>query len=174
MTKHGDRPKGKKKRLYHIWLSMRERCNNKNHVQYANYGGRGIKVCKEWDDYLSFKEWALSNGYCENLTIDRVDNDKGYSPDNCRWATAKEQANNRRSNHLLTLNGETHNIEWWAQKTGLPRHAIDGRIRRGWSDCEILTTPLLTKGGKIREPRDDFNAANHGRAIRGGVFRPPV
>ena len=150
--KHGDRPKGKKKRLYHIWLSMRERCNNPNHRGYSDYGGRGITVCKEWDDYSSFREWAYLNGYTDELTLERENNELGYNPHNCRWATRKEQANNRRSNHVLTLDGESHNIQWWVEKTGLPRHVIDGRVRRGWDDREILTTPLLTKGGKVREP----------------------
>lgn len=151
MVKHGDRPKGPAKRLYKIWTSMRERCNNPNHKQYGAYGGRGITVCEEWGDYCSFKKWALDNGYTDSLTIDRKNNDLGYSPNNCRWATKKEQANNRRSNHLLTFDGETHNIELWAEITGLPRTAIDKRLRRGWSDQRILTTPLLTKGGKVRE-----------------------
>lgn len=150
-TKHGDRPKGKKKRLYHIWLSMRERCNNPHHEQFRHYGGRGITICEEWNDYSLFREWAYQSGYSDNLTLDRENNNLGYNPENCRWATPKEQANNRRSNHILTLGEESHNIEWWVNKTGLPRHVIDGRVRRGWSDEKILTTPLLTKGGKIRE-----------------------
>lgn len=150
-TKHGDRPKGKKKRLYHIWLGMRERCNNPNHEQYFRYGGRGITICKEWDDYCSFREWAYRNGYTDELTLDRENNNLGYSPENCRWATRKEQANNRRSNHVLTLDGESHNIQWWAEATGLPRNTIDKRLRRGWDERKILTTPLLTKGGKVCE-----------------------
>lgn len=150
-VKHGDRPKGRKKRLYHIWLNMRERCNNPNHKQYSRYGGRGVYVCKEWDDYSSFREWAYKVGYSDDLTLDRRDNDGGYTPQNCRWATRKEQANNRHSNHILTLDGVSDNIEGWVRRTGLPRHVIDGRIKRGWDDRKTLTTPLLTKGGKVRE-----------------------
>ena len=150
-TKHGDRPKGKKKRLYHIWLSMRERCNNPNHKQYSYYGGRGVTVCEEWDDYAVFREWAYQNGYTDTLTLDREDNDSGYNPNNCRWATKKEQANNRRSNRIITVDGESHNIQWWVEKTGLPRTVVDGRLRRGWDDRKTVTTPLLTKGGKVRE-----------------------
>lgn len=150
-TKHGDRPKGKKKRLYHIWLNMRERCNNPNHKYYSDYGGRGIRVCTDWNDYCLFKQWAMENGYSDNLTLERISNDQGYSPENCRWATRKEQANNRRSNRILVLNGEAHNIQWWVEKTGLSRVIIDGRVRRGWSDEKVLTTPPLTKGGKVRE-----------------------
>ena len=150
-TKHGDRPKGKKKRLYHVWLSMRERCHNQNHKHYSRYGGRGISVCDEWADYSVFREWALSNGYSDNLTLDRVNNDSDYNPENCRWATRKEQANNRCSNRIITVDGESHNIQWWVEKTGLPRHVVDGRVRRGWDDRRIITTPLLTTGGNIRE-----------------------
>ena len=150
--KHGDRPKGRKKRLYNIWMHMKERCNNPNFKYYKNYGGRGIRVCPEWNNsYEAFREWAFENGYSDNLTLDRVENDCGYSPENCRWATRKEQANNRRCNRILELNGERHNIQEWCELTGVPRHVVDGRLRRGWSAQRTLTTPLLTKGGRVRE-----------------------
>lgn len=165
MVKHGDRPKGKKMRLYGIWQHMRERCNNPNHKQYRSYGGRGITVCKEWEDYCAFRKWAYENGYQDTLTLDRENNDLGYSPDNCRWATWKEQGNNRRSNRILELNGEAHNIQAWCEITGLPRTVVDGRLGRGWSVEKTLTTPLLTKGGKVREPRNSLDAKNHGRAV---------
>lgn len=151
MTKHGDRPNGKKKRLYNIWLGMRERCNSKGHVAFARYGGRGITVCEEWNDYANFKAWALSSGYAENLTLERNNNNGDYSPANCRWATSKEQANNRCSNRILEINGIAHNIQGWCEITGLPRSVADNRLRRGWSAEKTFTTPLLTKGGKVRE-----------------------
>lgn len=88
---------GRGTRIYEIWSSMRKRCENPNSQSFCNYGGRGISVCNEWSDFVVFRDWALSNGYAEDLSIDRVNNDGNYEPSNCRWATAKEQANNRRT-----------------------------------------------------------------------------
>lgn len=87
-----------KSRLYTIWTDMKQRCNNPNDRYYKLYGGRGICVCKEWEhDFQAFYNWATSHGYKDSLSIDRIDNEKGYSSDNCRWATAKEHAENRRN-----------------------------------------------------------------------------
>lgn len=102
VTTHGDAHDNSQTRLYKIWADMKSRCNNPNVRGYHRYGGRGIQVCEEWQhSFGAFKGWALSHGYSANLTIDRIDNDGDYCPDNCRWATAKEQANNRSTNRKV-------------------------------------------------------------------------
>ena len=103
-------------------------------MHYANYGGRGMEVCPEWrGDFAEFREWALSHGYADNLSIDRIDNDRGYSPDNCRWGDARTQCNNRRTNHILSAAGQTHTVNEWARLTGIKKTTIKERLRRGWS-----------------------------------------
>lgn len=83
-------------RIYRTWSNMKGRCSNKNDTEWKNYGGRGIKVCEEWLKFQNFHEWAKKNGYCETLYIDRIDNDKGYTPENCRWVTSKISGSNKR------------------------------------------------------------------------------
>jgi hypothetical protein len=124
-------------RLYSIWQSMKCRCYNKNHFEFYNYGGKGISICDEWlNDFQSFYSWAIENGYADDLTIDRIDNNKGYFPHNCRWATYKEQANNKRTNHLITYNGKTQNIAQWAKELGIKRVTLQARITRYDWDLE--------------------------------------
>ena len=132
-----------KTRLYKTWSNMKTRCNNENNNEYAYYGGRGIKVCPEWEhDFGSFAIWALSSGYRDDLTIDRIDCNGNYSPENCRWATRKEQGNNTRRNHYLSFNGQIKTISEWSDEVGLSSRLIQDRIvKLGWSVDRALTTP---------------------------------
>ena len=136
---HGDRHT----RLYTIWVDMRRRCSCSSEPSYKNYGGRGITVCKEWQEsFLAFKEWAMKNGYSEKLTIDRINANGGYCPQNCRWATLKQQGNNRRNNVCVTVNGEIHTLSEWSEITGISYHTITKRRYRGWSDVDAVTMPV--------------------------------
>lgn len=135
---HGDT----KTRLYNTWLNMRARCNRKSSKRYEDYGGRGIKVCDEWQrSYESFKEWALSNGYSEDLTIDRINVDGNYEPDNCRWITNKDQQNNKRNNAIYSFNGETLTLAQWSEKLGICYKTLQKRIEK-WGIEKAFTTPL--------------------------------
>lgn len=129
-------------RLYRIWSSMKTRCNNPNRAHYKNYGARGIKVCEEWNDFSCFKKWALSNGYSDTLTLDRINNDKGYYPDNCRWITMQEQSNNRRTNHLVTYKGQTKTVVQWSTELGINRYTLFKRLQHNWSVEKALSTPV--------------------------------
>ena len=129
-------------KLYNVWSSMKKRCNEKNHKSYYRYGGRGITYCSEWEDFNNFMGWALKNGYKENLTLDRIDNDKGYYPENCRWATPKEQSRNRHTNKFLTYKGNTKTIAEWEEILGTKKGTIASRIRHGWSIEKAIETPV--------------------------------
>ena len=120
-------------RLYRIWRAMNARCR-----KHKNYGGRGISVCCEWAEYKNFKEWAISNGYTDDLTIDRVNNDGNYEPSNCRWVSMHEQSRNRRTNVFITYNGKTQVISDWANELGLRFETIARRHKCGWSVEECL------------------------------------
>ena len=136
-----------KTRLSNIFHNMKQRCYNPNDINYKNYGGRGIKLCDEWNDreiarnvkgmntkgFIAFKEWSLKNGYADNLTIDRIDVNGDYSPENCRWVSGKVQNNNRRNNHYITYNGKTQSLTLWCSELHLNYYKIQTRLRMGWS-----------------------------------------
>lgn len=111
-------------KLYRVWDSMVRRCHNPRHRAFLSYGGRGIGVCQQWRDYRNFRDWANDNGYKEGLTIDRIDNDRGYEPDNCRWATRKQQQNNRRCCVFIEHNGQRLTLTQWSELLRIPRHNV--------------------------------------------------
>jgi hypothetical protein len=143
--KHGDYGT----RLYSIWNNMRHRCTDTYSKGFPHYGGRGISVCNDWNDYESFRCWALSNGYSENLTIDRIDVNGNYEPSNCRWISMKEQALNKRTNHFLECDGKRKTVKEWADEIGICQGTLFTRLRRGWSDEQIIKTPVANCGRRM-------------------------
>jgi hypothetical protein len=132
----------RKTRLYGIWIMMRQRCLNPKNKGFNRYGGRGITICQEWEDYEKFHDWAYSHGYESHLTLERRNNNGPYSPDNCRWATQKEQSNNTRRNRHISFRGKIKTLSQWGEITGLGSDVIRCRIDRyGWSIEKALTTP---------------------------------
>ena len=139
-------------RLSNILDNMKKRCYNANNPQFKHYGGRGITICSEWLNrerakghknasmgFLAFQEWALANGYADNLTIDRIDNNKGYCPANCRWVSMKVQSNNKRSNHYITCQGQTKTLTEWCEMLGLSYSKVKQRMNKlKWSPEEAL------------------------------------
>lgn len=134
-------------RLYHLWNAMKNRCNNPKVQSYKRYGGRGISVCEQWEkSFISFYEWAINNGYSEDLSIDRIDNNGNYCPENCRWIPLKEQCNNRKTNIVFEYNGEKHNLMQWCKLLDLDYKFIHNRIYRlKWDFERAITTPNIHK-----------------------------
>lgn len=145
---------GKRLRLNRIFRHIRGRCYNPNNKDYKDYGGRGITICEEWNNrekvpnednatkgYLAFKKWALSHGYSDNLTIDRIDTNKGYSPDNCRWVTNKVQQNNKRNNRYITYSGKTQSLAKWCEELGLNYNRVKARLNHcRWTVAKSFET----------------------------------
>ncbi len=137
-TKHGEY----KSPEYAAWAAMKERCYRKKYHGYINYGGRGILVCARWKD--SFESFLLDMGRKPSIkySLDRIDVNGDYCPENCRWATHKEQANNKNTNRILTYSGRTLNIQGWADIIGVSNRTILSRLRRGWSIEKTLSIPV--------------------------------
>lgn len=159
-TTHGLTKDHKIERLYNIWSKMKSRCNKIDDPGYENYGGRGIKICPEWEnDYMTFRMWAFANGYADDLTIDRIDNNKGYEPDNCRWTTMKVQSNNTRVNHKVTYREETHTLSEWQDITGIDDNIIGQRLRKG------LPLERVFFNGDLRQFRYKGGIENEGKTV---------
>lgn len=160
-------------RLNYIFSAMKKRCYSTTCKAYKDYGGRGITICDEWRNaektsikgtksnnvtkgFKAFKEWALNNGYADNLTIDRIDVNKGYSPDNCKWSTPKEQQNNRRNSVLITYKGKTQTLTQWCEELNFDYQLAQHRLHRNWSAEKTFETevnkglPLITYKGKTQ------------------------
>lgn len=139
-----------KTRLYEIWHGMKQRCNNPRNKDAHNYIDRGITVCQEWcDSFEAFRDWALVNGYRDDLSIDRINVNGNYCPENCRWSTAKEQGRNTRYNHLLTFNGKTQPIASWADEIGMDYYTLAKRIEYGWPAERALSEPINRHENKL-------------------------
>lgn len=148
-----------KERLYKIRQQMIQRCNNPKTPNFNNYGGRGIKVCKEWEnDYFSFRNWALENGYDDSLSLDRIDVNGNYEPANCRWATRTEQANNTRTNMKITYLNETHTVSEWSRITGIKRSVINDRYKKGYALNVVFSKERLNPRKKYEKRGEKNNS----------------
>lgn len=141
---HGNSTKAEHK----AWRSMHDRCENPKHKSYYNYGGRGISVCERWNTFENFYA-DLGPRPTLKHSIDRIDNESGYSPQNCRWATRDEQANNKRTNCVFTLGGKSQTLTAWAKEVGVSISSIRGRMSRGWSLEQALTTHKRIKPNQL-------------------------
>lgn len=128
--------------LYNKWGSMKTRCYYPKSKDYKNYGGRGIKICDEWLNYDNFRNWSISTGYQEGLTIDRIDNDRNYEPSNCKWITMKEQQRNKRNNRIITYNGKSLTLVEWGEIYNINPDRIGARLKNGWSVEDALSTEV--------------------------------
>lgn len=158
ITKHGhsDAAKPRRTRTYRTWMGMTRRCRDANCPAFHNYGGRGIKVCQRWRE--SFVAFLEDMGECpSNLhSIERIDNDGDYCPENCRWATMAEQRRNSRQNLFLEYRGETLTLTDWARRLGMPKSTLFGRLKMGWSVEAALTSPVHTEFASKRRHVEDL------------------
>jgi hypothetical protein len=130
--------------LYKIWANMKSRCENHKNINFSNYGGRGIKVCEEWQEFKPFYDWAISNGYEKKLNIDRINNDGNYEPKNCRWVSPKVNSSNKRNNINFTYKNKTLCLKEWAEELNLDYILLYNRIiKRKWNFEKAIKTPIM-------------------------------
>lgn len=138
-TTHG----GTGTRLYREWAGIIQRCTNPNDSSWERYGAVGITICDEWRSFEVFRDWAIKNGYSDDLTIDRINPIGNYEPSNCRWVSVREQANNKQATLWITYNGECMQLSYWADKLGINYHTLYDRLHRyGWTVEKAFTTPV--------------------------------
>lgn len=144
--KHGET----KTRLFKIWGGMRERCQRAKHPHFKDYGGRGITVCDEWRDYVAFATWARNNGYSDDLTIDRIDVNGNYEPNNCRWIPMSEQHRNTRVNRVVEYKGKQYILAELAEFAGIGKTTLKERLNAGWSVEDAVNRPVRcrTRGSR--------------------------
>lgn len=163
MYKHSPHDKEEYRHLYDIWTKIKQRCRKSESDRYKDYGGRGIDVCDEWhNDFDIFVEWAMGSGYEIGLTIDRINNDGDYEPDNCRWITKRAQNRNKRTNVMVEYHGETKSLMDWCEELDLPYYTIQKRIKKGMDPIEALEKP-------VRKSEDSFASLCRKHGMRDGV-----
>ena len=140
-------------KIYSIWKGMKRRCSPKSKDHRKNYFERNITVCKEWNIFENFYNWVIKSEYKTGFTIDRIDVNKGYSPNNCRWATPKQQSNNRQITKSFTYNEKTLSLSEWADVTELPYHVVFKRFKKGWTPKRIIETPLVKNKSHKKDDR---------------------
>lgn len=161
--KHSPHDKEEYRHLYDIWSKMKKRCRKPDALRYSDYGGRGINICDEWhNDFDVFVEWAMKAGYEIGLTIDRIDNDGNYEPDNCRWITKREQNRNKRTNVMVEYRDETKTLTDWCEKLNLPYYTIQKRIKKGMNPVDALEKP-------VRKTEDSFASLCRKHGLRDSV-----
>jgi hypothetical protein len=132
------------KPLYNRWRWMMQRCYNQNNRSYVHYGARGIRVCTRWHNPVTFYEDNIDS-FQKELELERIDNERGYSPENCKWVTRKDQCNNTRRNRQFTFGDETQNLAQWANKLSVKDRTLRSRIRLGWNIEDVLLTPVAKR-----------------------------
>lgn len=143
-----------KTRIYHIWSSIKSRCYYRENIGYLNYGGKGVKVCEEWlKDFMNFYNWAMNNGYQDNLTIDRIDVNGDYEPQNCRWVSYKIQENNRTNNRIIKYNDKTYTVAELANFLQIPYATLLWRINNGWNEKELGLKPNLANKNRRKKEK---------------------
>lgn len=156
---------GIKSILYNKWSSIKNRCYNQKTKDYKHYGARGIKICEQWKDYNNFRKWAIKTGYQDGLTIDRIDVNGNYEPNNCKWITMKEQQRNKRNNRIITYKGKSLTLVEWGEIYNIHPDRIGARLKDGWSIedalCKKVKSPVKEKIGNLGEEMKKYRVRNN-------------
>lgn len=165
-ARYGSLGSERKTKEYRAWQNMRNRCNNKNYYLFHRYGGRGIEVCERWGSYANFLA-DMGRAPTKSHSIDRIDNDKNYSPENCKWSTHVEQSNNRDNNHKLEYKGRVQSISAWCKELDLEYSVVNRRIQLGWSGADAIEKPLEKDKYVYKTPAGEFQYFRDAAAFHG-------